>query len=116
MTIKLNPAKPKKAEPEVMKVADVIPELTTEQDTVVNVADEAQAVLDRGSDAAEPVVAPVAQEPSPESTSGVTFAQNERIPSDWVINPVADKIGAVNNKTGKRFVGTMQEFNTLMRG
>ena len=116
MNIKLNPAKPQAAEPETVKVADPIPGLTTEQDTIVVAADEAQAVLDGGSDAAEPVVAPAAQEPSPESTIGVTFAQNERIPSDWVINPVADKIEAVNNKTGKRFVGTMKEFNTLMRG
>ena len=103
MNIKLNPAKPQAAEPEAVKVADPIPGLTTEQDTIVAVADEAQAVLDGGSDAAEPVVAPAAQETSPESTSGVTLAQNERTPSDWVINPVADKIEAVNNKIRDEF-------------
>ena len=116
MNIKLNPAKPQAAEPETVKVADPIPGLTTEQDTIVVVADETQPVLDGGSDAAEPVVAPAAQEPSPESTSGVTLAQNERVPSDWVINPVADKVEAVNNKTGKRFIGTIKELNALLKG
>lgn len=116
MNIKLNPAKPQAAEPATVKVADPIPGLTTEQDTIVVAADETQTVLDGGSDAADPVVAPATQEPSPESTSGVTFAQNERCPSDWVLNPVADKIEARNNKTGKVFVGTIKEFNALMRG
>lgn len=116
MSIKLNPAKPKAAEPETIKVADPIPGLTTEQDTIVVVADETQAVLDGGTDAPDAVVAPAPQEPSPESTSDVTFDQKERVPSDWVIVPVADKIEARNNKTGKVFVGTTKEFNALLRG
>jgi len=116
MTIKLNPAKPKAAEPETIKVADPIPGLTTEQDTIVVVADETQTVLDGGSDAAEPVVAPAAKVVAPESTSGVTLEKNERTPSDWVINPVGNKIEARNNRTGKLFVGTIKEFNALLRG
>ena len=116
MNIKLNPAKPQKAEPETVKVADPIPGLTTEQDTIVAVTDEAQVSLKQGADVAEPVVAPAAKEVAPQSTSGVTLAQNERCPSDWVIVPVADKIEARNNKTGKVFVGTTKEFNALLRG
>ena len=116
MTIKLNPAKPQKAEPEVVKVADAIPDLTLEQDTIVNVADEAQLVLDGGSDVAEPVAAPAAKVVAPESTSNVTLEKNERTPSDWIITPVADKIEARNNRTGKLFVGTIKEFNALLRG
>lgn len=116
MNIKLNPAKPKaRAENEEIKVADAIPGLTTEQDTIVAVVDETQIVLDGGTDTPDTSVAPAAQAASPESTSGVTIDPKERVPSDWVITPVADKIEARNNKTGKLFIGTMQEFNEALK-
>lgn len=37
-------------------------------------------------------------------------------PCDWIINPVGDKISARNIKNNQVFVGTLVDFNKIIRG
>ncbi|WP_396189872.1 hypothetical protein [Flavobacterium sp.] len=89
MNIKLNPAKPVTPEVEQVKVAP-----------------EAKAV---GPE-------PTPELPLPEPTEGVTFVAADRVPSDWVLSAVGSLIEGRNNRTGKRFVGSREQFNALLKG
>ena len=58
----------------------------------------------------------VAQQAPKASVDSEPFKGSERIPSSWTIKPEGEGIRAFNNDTRRVFVGSVKEFNVLMRG
>lgn len=85
----------------------VLGEETTVNDTAtITTNDEASKEVSKETTADK------APEQAPTKVDDSAVLVVERVPANWSIKPLGDGIEAANNLSGRKFTGTVAEFNT----